>query len=113
MTDSQFFIIVLRDSKKTHPIKQGEFIRSEDYDAHIYQGKVFGLSELNDLYPKVLDEYKDYQYSPPVPVLVKKICTPLIKARAAKAVKALEKLKNSNNDRNRTKGSPVEDHLIR
>ena len=80
---SQTFIIKLQGAKKGSPKKQAEFIRSEEHDCHIYQGKEFPLEELNDLYPKVLEEYKTYEYYAPVPHIVTKRYPNMEKARAA------------------------------
>ena len=68
---SDIFIIRLQGAKKGSPKKQADFFRCAKHDCHIYQGKEFKLDQLNELYPKVLEEYKDYEYQPPIPVIRK------------------------------------------
>ena len=102
MSDSTptHFIIKLQVAKKGSPHKQDQFVRNEHYDAHVYQDKAFPLSELNDLYPKVLEQYWDYELPapapmPPIPVLVKPQMAPnMAKARAALAELNAKKKEN-------------------
>lgn len=88
MADTHF-IIRLQVAKKTNPIRQSEFIRSEAHGCHIYQGKEFPIEELNDLYPKVVEKYLEYEGRgyPPLPHIVKKRYPNMEKARAALAKK--------------------------
>lgn len=80
------FVIKLQGAKKTQPRKQGDFIRSEIHDAHIYKGQEFPLEELNTLYPKVLDLYQQYrEYYLPVPHIVTTRKPDMAKARKALA----------------------------
>lgn len=91
MSDT-YFIIKLQVAKKGSPAKQDEFVRNEQYDAHIYRNEVFPISELNEVYPKVLAQYWDFEMPapeplPPIPQIVKKIYPNMEKARAALAAK--------------------------
>lgn len=80
---SDIFIIRLQGAKKGSPKKQADFIRCDKHDCHIYQGKEFKLEQLNEVYPAVLEQYKDYEYLPPIPVIRKTRHFDMSKARQA------------------------------
>lgn len=98
MSDTTRFIIKLQVARRSSPKRCAEFYRSDEHDAHIYQGREYPLSELNTVYPLVVEKYRDYEYLPPIPWILEDAepapirKSPTKKAPAARRAPATKKL---------------------